>query len=246
MFDFLKKMINRESKKVSPETETDADGLDYEFEDTLNLTIKDNISLITNDKIPLVCHVKLHSKNNSMVSVEFDEKTIKALDRFRNLKEVTVAVRREGETISFPSSIIGVEHVYQKPILTFECSRKFTVEKTKRKHMRFRVNLPAKISVLSNLEYNEMVHIRDLSLSGVSINSTKPVTIGSKVNIKFMSAKFPMEIEGTITRCCILANEVDLEVQPVNYNIGVKFDTLNDVRGQMLSEFVYDLQRNAY
>jgi c-di-GMP-binding flagellar brake protein YcgR len=246
MFDFIKKFVKKESKDAEHEAEHESEGMDYSFQDVLNLTIKDNISLISGDRFPLVCHVKLYSQNNSLISVEFDERTIKALDHFKNLKEVTVAVRREGETLTFRSNVIGVEHIYHKPVFTFEASRNITTEKHQRKHMRYRVNLPAKINILSSLEQDEMVHIKDLSLSGISIISQKPVTTGSKVNVKFLTAKFPMDIEGVVTRCCVLVNEVDLDRQPLNYNIGVKFDSLNEVRGQMLSDFVYNLQRQAY
>ncbi len=70
--------------------------------------------------------------------------------------------------------------------------------------------------------------IRDVSVSGVGIQLTEPLEVGTTVEMVFSAGDWKIAVEGRVVWCSVAVARSDVGARPTEaYSMGIKFDPRN-------------------
>jgi hypothetical protein len=244
MFSFIDKLLGR-NKKTEENGYDDQGANARRLQKVPVLTANESISIQTDEEFPRVINGKIESTNKEKVTIKISETGTDAADILKADTNVQVAIRHDGETIQFKTKVMKFDDSRENPLLTIKYPDQIIQEEAYRKNVRVPSNIPSRIALEGSEDLWNMVHISDISLSGLSIYSSKPYRKGDTVIVKIISMQYPLELKGEVVRSVILVEHAALSQDKPDYNLGIKLKETGDLQQQMLAEFIVILQKRS-
>ncbi len=212
----------------------------------IQLQVDDPVQVHKDETIPKLWKGVINSVTDSAFAIDIPELMGEFPFPFKEKASISVSVVKDDQTAKFSTTLLRIAWKSKPPILILEFPDEIAWEKTKpREYVRIETDLPAKLKIEGKQDSWQMVRISDFSLTGIQLSSPKAYMEGERLRVNFMQFQFPLEPVTTVM-WCTREKEKETGEESQNYNIGLKFEELNQHDKTMLSSFAYKLQRKSY
>ncbi len=113
----------------------------------------------------------------------------------------------------------------------------------KRRHKRFKLNAS---EVNSTVMFSWNVKVIDISLNGVSLESTKRLNLGNSYALRLTDKEKSISLKGSVVWSSLIEAREDPsgDVIPV-YNVGMKFSGMSPEKGIEIHNFIHKNQKSC-
>ncbi|MCD4784329.1 MAG: PilZ domain-containing protein [Candidatus Eremiobacteraeota bacterium] len=235
IFGFLKNLFskkNREEETGHPRIKP----IDI-FEEEIVQVRKD-------EDVPKLWKGRVLSVTGETFSVDIPELMGEFPFPFREGQDIMVSLKRDKRLAKFQSKLIKIAWKRKPPIIILNFPEYVEwKDATERKHVRIETDLPAKVRIDREGESWHMMRIRDFSLKGLSFLSNESFDKDAGIKVKLMSMEFKLELPGRVTRVLKLEERTS-EGKP-NFDIGMRFEGLDEMGKKTIANFAWKLQRRG-
>lgn len=157
-------------------------------------------------------------------------------------KLLSLVLLEEKKTITYDCPVLRVEPGRMEEILVAPPVKTLQEESQMRnvgarKHLRISFRLPAEIRKVQGTELGPpaSAHTRDISMSGLALESATHFEKGEEIEIRILSWNFPLNVRGFVVRCA--------PVEGKN-TVAVTFPPdLSTISSDLISQFILENQR---
>ncbi len=157
-------------------------------------------------------------------------------------KLLSLVLLEEGKTITYDCPVLRIDPGIKEEILVGPPIKTLQEENQlrnigARKHLRISFRLPAEIRKVHGTELGPpaSAHTRDISMSGLALESTANFQKGEEIEIRILSWNFPLNVRATVARISGIEGK---------NTVAVSFPPdLSTISSDLISQFILENQR---
>lgn len=157
-------------------------------------------------------------------------------------KLLSLVLLEEGKTITYDCPVLRIDPGIKEEILVGPPIKTLQEENQlrnigARKHLRISFRLPAEIRKVHGTELGPpaSAHTRDISMSGLALESTANFQQGEEIEIRILSWNFPLNVRATVVRVAGTEGK---------NTVAVSFPPdLSTISSDLISQFILENQR---
>lgn len=157
-------------------------------------------------------------------------------------KLLSLVLIEDGKTITYDCPVLRIETGVKEEILVAPPIKTLQEESQlrnigARKHLRISFRLPAEIRKVHGTELGApaSAHTRDISMSGLALESTANFQKGEEIEIRILSWNFPLNVRASVIRVAI---------EDGKNTVAVTFPPdLSTISSDLISQFILENQR---
>ena len=157
-------------------------------------------------------------------------------------KLLSLVLLEEGKTITYDCPVLRIDPGIKEEILVGPPIKTLQEENQlrnigSRKHLRISIRLPAEIRKVHGTELGPpaSAHTRDISMSGLALESTANFQKGEEIEIRILSWNFPLNVRATVARISGIEGK---------NTVAVSFPPdLSTISSDLISQFILENQR---
>ena len=182
--------------------------------------------------------IRLDLEGIWVMRTKSDEETLPA----EKGKILSLVLMENDKTITYDCPVIRIESGIKEEVLVAPPVKTLTEESQlrnmgARKHLRISFRLPAEIRTAQGTSLGPPVsaHTKDISMSGLALESATEFQAGEEIDIRILSWNFPLQVRAFVVRCFPAdgKNTVAVTFPP----------DLSTVSQDLISQFILENQR---
>lgn len=157
-------------------------------------------------------------------------------------KLLSLVLMEENKTITYDCPVLriskeGLEHILVGPPTKTVSEDSQVRNIGARKHLRISFRLPAELRKVQGTELGppSSAHTRDISMTGLALDTTAQFDAGEEIEVRILSWNFPLNVRAFVIRC---------SPSDGKNTVAVSFPPgLSMVSGDLISQFILENQR---